>query len=152
MGNLCALTKSQDEIRRLFEVETDRTGNPPPLPGIFPNTATPIVSAAEGRCTVSMYRWGMPPPAFALNAVHRSALPPQQDVQPPVAVANPFGSAFLLPHAQGDLRVGSLPVALGRAAEAGGLTGPKLADDVTSWRWRPSGARGASPLSLKRIL
>ena len=41
MCNLHALTKSQDEIRRLFEVETDRAGNLPPLPGIFPNTAAP---------------------------------------------------------------------------------------------------------------
>ncbi|WP_437872004.1 SOS response-associated peptidase [Methylorubrum extorquens] len=67
MCNLYALTKSQDEIRRLFAVETDRTGNLPPLPGIFPNTAAPIVHVAEGRRTLSVYRWGMPSPAFALK-------------------------------------------------------------------------------------
>ena len=67
MCNLYALTKSQDEIRRLFEVEADRTGNLPPLPGIFPNTAAPIVHIAEGRRTLSMYRWGMPSPAFVLK-------------------------------------------------------------------------------------
>lgn len=67
MCNLYALSKSQDEIRRLFEVEADRTGNLPPLPGIFPNTAAPIVHVAEGRRTLSMYRWGMPSPAFALQ-------------------------------------------------------------------------------------
>ncbi|MEN3230153.1 SOS response-associated peptidase [Methylorubrum rhodesianum] len=67
MCNLYALTKSQDEIRRLFDVETDRTGNLPPLPGIFPNTAAPIVHVAEGRRTLSMYRWGLPSPAFALK-------------------------------------------------------------------------------------
>lgn len=67
MCNLYALTKSQDEIRRLFEVETDRTGNLPPLPGIFPNTAAPVVHVADGRRILSMYRWGMPSPAFALK-------------------------------------------------------------------------------------
>jgi putative SOS response-associated peptidase YedK len=67
MCNLYALTKSQDEIRRLFAVETDRTGNLPPLHGIFPNTAAPVVHVVEGRRTLSMYRWGMPSPAFALK-------------------------------------------------------------------------------------
>ena len=65
--NLYALTKSQDEIRRLFEVETDRAGNLPPLPGIFPNTAAPVVHVVEGWRTLSMYHWGMPSPAFALK-------------------------------------------------------------------------------------
>jgi putative SOS response-associated peptidase YedK len=67
MCNLYALTKSQDEIRRLFAVETDRAGNLPPLPGIFPNTAAPIVHVVDGQRTLSMYRWGMPSPAFALR-------------------------------------------------------------------------------------
>ncbi|WHQ68614.1 SOS response-associated peptidase [Methylorubrum extorquens] len=67
MCNLYALTKSQDEIRRLFAVETDQAGNLPPLPGIFPNTAAPIVHVAEGQRILSMYRWGMPSPAFALR-------------------------------------------------------------------------------------
>ncbi|CAO4184646.1 Abasic site processing protein [Methylorubrum populi] len=67
MCNLYALTKSQDEIRRLFAVETDRTGNLPSLPGIFPNTAAPVIHHVDGRPTLSMYRWGMPSPAFALK-------------------------------------------------------------------------------------
>ena len=67
MCNLYALTKSQDEIRRLFRVEEDRAGNLPSLPGIFPNTAAPIIHVAEGRRTLSMYRWGMPSPAFVLE-------------------------------------------------------------------------------------
>ncbi|KAB7786020.1 SOS response-associated peptidase [Methylorubrum populi] len=67
MCNLYALTKSQDEILRLFEVEADRTGNLPSLPGIFPNTTAPIVHVEEGRRTLSMYHWGMPSPAFALK-------------------------------------------------------------------------------------
>ena len=67
MCNLYSLTRSQDEIRRLFGVEDDRAGNLPSLPGIFPNTAAPIVHLAEGKRVLSMYRWGMPSPAFALK-------------------------------------------------------------------------------------
>jgi len=65
--NLYSLTKSQDEIRRAFRIDIDRTGNMPPLPGNFPNTSAPIVHVADGRCVLSMYRWGMPSPAFALE-------------------------------------------------------------------------------------
>lgn len=67
MCNLYSLTKSQDEIRRAFRIDTDRTGNLPPLPGIFPNTAAPIVHVADGQRVLAMYRWGMPSPAFALE-------------------------------------------------------------------------------------
>ena len=67
MCNLYALTRSQDEIRRLFLVEDDRAGNLPALPGIFPNTHAPIVHVIEGKRSLSMYRWGMPSPAFALK-------------------------------------------------------------------------------------
>ena len=67
MCNLYSLTRSQDEIRRLFGVEDDRAGNLPSLPGIFPNTAAPIVHLADGKRVLSMYRWGMPSPAFALK-------------------------------------------------------------------------------------
>ena len=45
----------------------DRTGNLPPMPGIFPNYAAPIVrNQPEGR-ELAMVRWGMPSPAFALK-------------------------------------------------------------------------------------
>jgi putative SOS response-associated peptidase YedK len=45
----------------------DRTGNLPPLPGIFPDYAAPIVRIAEdGVRELAMSRWGMPSPAFAL--------------------------------------------------------------------------------------
>jgi len=62
--------------------------------------------------------------------VHLPALPSQQEVQPPVAIAHPCSSELLQPHAQSDLRIGALAVALRRAAEACGLTGPTLADVV----------------------
>jgi hypothetical protein len=45
----------------------DRTGNMPPLPGIFPDYAAPIVrNQPEGR-ELTMARWGMPSPIFALK-------------------------------------------------------------------------------------
>ena len=45
----------------------DRTGNLPPLPSVFPDYAAPIVrNQPEGR-ELTMARWGMPSPVFALN-------------------------------------------------------------------------------------
>jgi putative SOS response-associated peptidase YedK len=71
MCNLYSLTKSQDAIRQLVRALTegtwtDRTGNMPPLPGIYPDYAAPIVrNQAEGR-ELTMARWGMPSPASVL--------------------------------------------------------------------------------------
>jgi putative SOS response-associated peptidase YedK len=66
MCNLYSLTKSQDAIRQLVRAMTDRTGNMPPLPGIYPDYAAPIVrNEAEGRA-LAMARWGMPSPSSVL--------------------------------------------------------------------------------------
>lgn len=46
---------------------TDRTGNLPPLPGIFPDYAAPIVRNQPDGRELTMARWGMPSPAFALK-------------------------------------------------------------------------------------
>jgi putative SOS response-associated peptidase YedK len=46
---------------------TDSTGNLPPLPGIFPDYAAPIVRNLPGGRELMMARWGMPSPAFALK-------------------------------------------------------------------------------------
>jgi putative SOS response-associated peptidase YedK len=67
MCNLYAVTKGQQAIRELTRAMHDRTGNLPPMPGIFPDYAAPIVrNTAEGR-ELTMARWGMPSPAFALK-------------------------------------------------------------------------------------
>ena len=67
MGNLYAVTKGQQAIRELTRAMHDRTGNLPPLPGVFPDYAAPIVrNTANGR-ELAMARWGMPSPAFALK-------------------------------------------------------------------------------------
>jgi len=54
--NLYALTKSQDEIRRLIEVAVDHTGNLPSLLSIVLNTAVSVVHVADGRRALSKYR------------------------------------------------------------------------------------------------
>jgi putative SOS response-associated peptidase YedK len=65
--NLYSLTKGQQAIRELARAMQDRTGNLPPLPGIFPDYPAPIVrNTPEGR-ELAIARWGMPSPAFALK-------------------------------------------------------------------------------------
>jgi putative SOS response-associated peptidase YedK len=65
--NLYSLTKGQQAIRELAGAMSDRTGNLPPLLGIFPDYRAPIVrNQPEGR-ELTMARWGMPSPVFALK-------------------------------------------------------------------------------------
>jgi putative SOS response-associated peptidase YedK len=46
----------------------DRTGNLPPIPGVFPDYAAPIVRNAEdGERELTMARWGMPSPKVAIE-------------------------------------------------------------------------------------
>ena len=67
MCNLYSQTKGQQAIRDLTRAMTDRTGNLPPLPGIFPDYGAPVVrEGAEGR-ELTLARWGMPSPIFALK-------------------------------------------------------------------------------------
>jgi putative SOS response-associated peptidase YedK len=50
MCNLYAATKGQQAIRELTRAMLDRTGNLPPLPGVFPDYAAPIVrNTVDGR-------------------------------------------------------------------------------------------------------
>jgi putative SOS response-associated peptidase YedK len=67
MCNLYSLTKGQAAIREMTRAMVDHTGNLPPLAGIFPDYPAPIVrNSAEGR-ELSLARWGMPSPVFALK-------------------------------------------------------------------------------------
>jgi putative SOS response-associated peptidase YedK len=72
MCNLYSITKGQQAIREFTRAMTDRTGNLPPLPGVFPDYAAPIVrnqpdgNQPDGR-ELAMARWGMPSPTFALK-------------------------------------------------------------------------------------
>ncbi len=65
--NLFSLLKGQDAIRELVKIWDDQTGNLPPLPGIYPNYLAPVISNSPDGRVLSMMRWGMPSPAFALK-------------------------------------------------------------------------------------
>ncbi len=68
MCNLYSLTKGQQAIRDLSRAMRDMTGNLPPLAGIFPDYAAPIVrTGIDGVREMVLARWGMPSPVFALQ-------------------------------------------------------------------------------------
>jgi putative SOS response-associated peptidase YedK len=67
MCNLDSITKAQDAMRVCSASSTDRTGNLPPMPGVFPDYPAPIVRMAEGERELAVARWGMPSPSFALK-------------------------------------------------------------------------------------
>lgn len=63
MCNLYSITKGQEAIRRLFEIQRDLAGNLPPLPGVYPDAMAPVVSLGrDGARELGMMRWGFPPP------------------------------------------------------------------------------------------
>jgi putative SOS response-associated peptidase YedK len=63
MCNLYSQTKSPDAMRRLFGVVHDRTGNLPPLSGIFLDQLAPVIrTARDGQREAILMRWGFPPP------------------------------------------------------------------------------------------
>ncbi|MBC7801973.1 MAG: SOS response-associated peptidase [Gemmatimonadaceae bacterium] len=68
MCNLYSVTKGQQAIRELANAMRDTTGNLPPMPDVFPDHAAPIVrTGADGVRELTMARWGMPSPVFALE-------------------------------------------------------------------------------------
>jgi putative SOS response-associated peptidase YedK len=70
MCNLYSLTKGQQAILQFARAMIDSTGNLPPLPGIFPDQAAPVVRTADGGRELTMMRWGMPgPKAFGERPV-----------------------------------------------------------------------------------
>jgi len=54
-------------MRSLFRVTRDLTGNLPPMPGVFPDYPAPIVRMTDSERELTMARWGMPSPVFALK-------------------------------------------------------------------------------------
>jgi putative SOS response-associated peptidase YedK len=57
----------QVALSAAFKAVIDSTGNLPPLPGIFPDYFAPIVRNSPGGRELTMARWGMPSPVFALK-------------------------------------------------------------------------------------
>ena len=61
MCNLYSLSKHQAGIRQMVSAMTPDVGNFPPLPGIFPDYAAPILRTnAAGERELAIARWGMP--------------------------------------------------------------------------------------------
>jgi putative SOS response-associated peptidase YedK len=59
--NLYSLSKHQAGILQMVRAMTPDTGNFPPLPGIFPDYAAPVIrNNAVGERELAMPRWGMP--------------------------------------------------------------------------------------------
>jgi putative SOS response-associated peptidase YedK len=67
MCNLYSQTKGQQAIIGAARAMVDRTGNLPPLPGIFPDYGAPIVQEGKDGRELTLARWGMPSPLFALK-------------------------------------------------------------------------------------
>ena len=65
--NLYSLSKGQAAINEMVKVWDDRTGNMPPMTNIYPDYAAPVVTQTDEGRVMSMMRWGMPSPAFALK-------------------------------------------------------------------------------------
>lgn len=66
MCNLYSHTRNVEAIRKLFANFDDAGVNVPPLPGIFPDYAAPIVRNDAGGPRLAMTRWGMPSSKKAL--------------------------------------------------------------------------------------
>lgn len=74
MCNLYSQTKFQDAMRHVFddmleedEELIDSSGNLPPMPGIFPDYAAPIIRhRPQGGWQLTRARWGMPTPQVFL--------------------------------------------------------------------------------------
>ncbi len=69
MCNLYSMTKGQTAILNVVRATLDKTGNLPPLPGIYPDYPAPIVRQLDGECTLAMARWGMPSPGPPTEAL-----------------------------------------------------------------------------------
>lgn len=67
MCNLYAMMKSRAELARHARAMRDRNNNQPPMPGIYPDYAAPVVLVGEdGQREIRDLRWGMPSPKNVL--------------------------------------------------------------------------------------
>ena len=63
-----SITKGPQAIRDFARAMRDTTGNLPPIPGVFPDYSAPIVrNVVDGERELTMARWGMPSPVFAVK-------------------------------------------------------------------------------------
>lgn len=62
MCNLYSITTNQAAIAALFRVINRFVGNLKPLPGVFPDYPAPVVRDTRDGRSMTLMRWGMPPP------------------------------------------------------------------------------------------
>jgi putative SOS response-associated peptidase YedK len=62
MCNLYSITKGQQAIREFADATLDTSGNLPPMPGVFPDYAAPVVRNTPDGRELTLMRWGFPPP------------------------------------------------------------------------------------------
>ena len=67
MCNLYSITKGQAAIREWLRATRDSAGNLPTPPSVVPDYPAPIVRMFDGERELTMARWGMPSPVFALK-------------------------------------------------------------------------------------
>lgn len=75
MCNLYSMTRMRSEVVRLVGAMVDRNDNQPPLDGVFPDYAAPVVRVgADGGREMVDLRWGLPSPRkVLLDAAARRA-------------------------------------------------------------------------------
>lgn len=66
MSHLYSLISTQQAMREALRIDDDRAGTLFSLPDIARNTDAPIVHLLDGQRVLSVYRFGMPTPAYAL--------------------------------------------------------------------------------------
>ena len=72
MCNLYSITRGQAAILEFTRAMQDSTGNPPPLPGVFPDYSAPVVRNAEsGERELNMMRRGHAVAAVRPEGAHR---------------------------------------------------------------------------------
>ena len=73
MCNLYSITTNQAAISALFRVVNRYVGNLPPMPGVFPDYAAPIVRTAPKAAKLVTARWGMPSSQNGADGGHQEA-------------------------------------------------------------------------------
>jgi putative SOS response-associated peptidase YedK len=104
MCNLYALTKGQQALRELAAAlalgpVSDRLGNLPVLEGLYPDAEAPIIGlGAQPGPVISLARWGMPSPAFALEGKSVGVKKVDRGITNIRNTASPHWRRWLAPH------------------------------------------------------
>lgn len=66
MCNLYSIRSTQEELRRLFDIDAqrDRLGHWPGKNAVFPDGEAPAIRQSEGGREMLLMRWGLPGPSF----------------------------------------------------------------------------------------